>query len=497
MSIKDILHIIVITEIGIFRVVVIMREVVLGRTKISYMMKRHYKIQQLAILKLKKNSLNEVQFMKCECAYCKNNNDFDIPSDIIESLENGNLVLFCGGGISTESKIVFPNSFYETICYELDEKPIYSFSNLMSRFCELPNGRKKLIKRIRDRFNYIKSFREIYDSATRFHRELSKFYMIDTIVTTNWDDYFEEQCRAVPIVTEEDLALWDSSYRNVLKIHGSVNSIGTIIATDEDYERCYNELSENLIGGKLKDILATKTVVFIGYSFGDEDLNKILQFVKDKMQSYTPHLFIVTIDKNLNEKVDYPSKSIIHTDGTFFLHKLNNYLVGKKYINTLQGEEVIERKYSELVTAHSLISDMEIEKFPNNLYTLFYQDGMIHAFERFLEMRNSGIYYRPGYIYNVSSGYKEKIKDYHDKKTYFDEMYFEGYLSGLVALLMNEDELNGLPFYCKPPDEFFVELTDYLESIQNNIESEYSDYAKKFVDEHNFEGLVWHHTPYG
>ena len=33
--------------------------------------------------------------MKCECAYSKNNNEFNIPNDIIDSLESGNLVLFC------------------------------------------------------------------------------------------------------------------------------------------------------------------------------------------------------------------------------------------------------------------------------------------------------------------------------------------------------------------------------------------------------------------
>ena len=80
--------------------------------------------------------------MKCECAYSKNNNEFNIPNDIIDSLESGNLVLFCGGGISTESKLVCPNSFYETICHELREKPRYSFSELMTKLCELPNGRK-------------------------------------------------------------------------------------------------------------------------------------------------------------------------------------------------------------------------------------------------------------------------------------------------------------------------------------------------------------------
>ena len=48
--------------------------------------------------------------VNCECFMCKNNNSFDMPNEIIESVKK-KLVLFCGAGISTESKAVLPTSF--------------------------------------------------------------------------------------------------------------------------------------------------------------------------------------------------------------------------------------------------------------------------------------------------------------------------------------------------------------------------------------------------
>ena len=42
--------------------------------------------------------------MNCNCAICQNNLPFTMPDEIISAARQGNLVLFCGAGISTEKK---------------------------------------------------------------------------------------------------------------------------------------------------------------------------------------------------------------------------------------------------------------------------------------------------------------------------------------------------------------------------------------------------------
>lgn len=92
----------------------------------------------------------------CECMICKNNKNFDMPEEIIESVLKNNLVLFCGAGISTESKSVFPESFYTSILCEIEDKTNKkvdldtSFSRIMSLYINIfPNGHRKLLNKIK------------------------------------------------------------------------------------------------------------------------------------------------------------------------------------------------------------------------------------------------------------------------------------------------------------------------------------------------------------
>lgn len=84
--------------------------------------------------------------MNCECAICKDNKPFELPKEIVDAAMDGNLVLFCGAGISTENKNVLPFTLYSTVKEDLglDNEEI-SFSEIMQQYCNKPNGRKKLL----------------------------------------------------------------------------------------------------------------------------------------------------------------------------------------------------------------------------------------------------------------------------------------------------------------------------------------------------------------
>lgn len=335
--------------------------------------------------------------MNCGCAICKNNKPFDFPQEIIEATLNGELALFCGAGISTEGKNVLPFSFYSTIKEELGvEDDTISFCSLMQHYCNLPNGRKKLLKEIRRRFNYIHSFPELERQATAFHRELAQIYPIRTIVTTNWDTYFEDCCGAIPITIPEDFAFWDDSLRCVLKIHGSIQNLSSIIATSEDYKKRFTELQNGIVGAILKSILATKTVVFIGFSFGDEDFAQIINYLRDEMGDFFPHIYIVTLDETLKDRLAYKNSTSIVTSGTFFLHQLKLALIDKGVIKNCSVYPLIATALDAMEKLHDKVSKIDLLKYPCAVYTLSYQDGVIHAFERFLQNYNTGEYNQPG-----------------------------------------------------------------------------------------------------
>jgi NAD-dependent SIR2 family protein deacetylase len=277
-----------------------------------------------------KNGKTNQELTEAECIICKNHHPFSMPDEIIEAVKEGKLVIFAGAGISTENRNVFRYSLYKDVLDDLgiEKRQDITFSNLMSEFCKQPNGRSKLLQKIKNRFDYVNSFPELYRTATTFHRELSTNYQVSEIITTNWDDYFEKECGAIPIVSPEDFAFWDYPDRKVFKIHGSINNYGSIVATEEDYNKCYKNLTSGLIGSRLKLVLATKVVLFLGYSFGDEDFNKIYNLLRKEMKGILPHAYIVTLDGHLKEKFSKQDITPIITDATYFISIIKKAPIG-------------------------------------------------------------------------------------------------------------------------------------------------------------------------
>lgn len=436
--------------------------------------------------------------MNCQCDICKNNKEFDVPDEIIKAAKEKQLVLFCGAGISTEGKNVLPLNFYSEVKEELSIDEDMSFSELMSQYCSMPNGRRKLLQRIKERFEYIHSFSEIENRATKFHLELAPLYMIDTIITTNWDDYFERYCQATPITTAEDFVFWDCCGRRVLKIHGSINNIGSIIATSEDYKKCAKSLQKGVIGSTLKSILATKTVVFIGFSFGDEDFKQILDYVIKEMNDYMPHIFVVTLDKSFKDRVKYSNLTSIITDGTFFIHKLKQNLIDEKYMINPNIEEDCENQYMEIVKEHNyLVKHIDYSKFPQLIYCLSYQDGVQHAFERFSQLESTGKYYEPSYILSSAKNYHNLLEEYQKSSNYWDLAYIEGYINALVYVISDDDTKKEFPKFYLPNATRELrshdDLFEMLEEVEK-INDEYREYARKIVNGYNND-IVVHHTP--
>lgn len=441
--------------------------------------------------------------MNCECALCKNNKPFDFPKEIVEAAVNDDLVLFCGAGISTEGKTVLPDSFYSTIRNEIGlEDNTIPFSNLMQQYCDLPNGRKKLLKKIRERFNYIHSFPELERAATAFHRELAPLYPIRTIITTNWDTYFEDYCGAIPITIPEDFAFWDNSSRCVLKIHGSIQNLSSIIATSTDYEKRFVELQNGIIGATLKSILATKTVVFIGFSFGDEDFAQIINYLRDEMGDIFPHIYIVTLDATLKDRLAYKNATSIVTSGTFFLHRLKLALVDLRIIKDYTHRYLVVAAYDKINESHRKVSEIDLLKYPCTIYTLSYQDGVIHALERFLHNYQTGEYNRPGsYKKNVEE-YEKWITNYLTKEDYWNATYFQGYVDGLTlieACEVGNNILDIFPVLFLPNAKQDLSTYDiFMDELMrlSRGRSKYQRYAKNFVKKWAGPDIVVHHRPY-
>lgn len=439
--------------------------------------------------------------VKCQCELCKNAHGIDINSDLVTDLLAGNVTIFAGAGISTESRLVLKNTFYEQILQEVGAKRAnLAFPELMEMYCLAPNGRIKLLQQIAGRFQNISAFPEMDGVASRFHRELATLFQVKNIITTNWDTYFETVCKATPFVTHADLAFWEGAERRVLKIHGSISNYGSIVATSSDYAKCKKSLSTGLIGSLLKSILATQTVIFVGYSMSDSDFNYIYSFVKKQMRGLHRHAYVVTPFPNDADRFRESGLTPIETDGAHFLSLIKAHAVS---LGLMLPDDIYHSAYqllSNVFREHKILhEEFSVAANPEIIYAASYQDGLIHSLERALNLRGTGEYSNKRRLHNVIHSYMTIQKEKRSQGKYEDVSYIEGYVNGLVFLLMNDGDkrISRIPLYYSPGlNQDMFSIKDYRRCIKDIPAAHKRAYQRAcaYINRQNTaEGIEYHH----
>lgn len=361
------------------------------------------------------------------CMCCRRKKPFDAPIELVNSFIEGKIVLFAGAGVSTEAKGVMPNTLHEEISHALG-KPDRAilFPDLAEELCKVPSGRIVLVQKIKERFNYIYAHSSIYDEATRFHRQLATFYPITTIVTTNWDTYFEDECGATAFVEDKDLAFWHAARRRVLKLHGTIANFGSIVATRPDYKKCARRLRTGVLGAHLKSLLATRSTVFMGYSLRDDDFLHLYHGVRKHLADFhrQPYFIAPQVTDAERERLSDLGLYVIETDGEFFLQELKKYAEGKTCFCSDklydEADSLLDRVAREHIWLHATFS---IARHPQILLCSWYQDGMMDALRRMLRLRKTGIYSSYSRLRDSAASYERFARLYRKKKNYSDAAF--------------------------------------------------------------------------
>lgn len=387
---------------------------------------------------------------KSTCVMCRDQRDFAVPDHLMKQLTSRNAVIFAGAGVSTEARTVFPWTFYEEIHEALAlpaaDRP--QFPKLMSLYCKRPDGRRELLEKFRSRLSYVESFPQLYKTATAFHRELSTLFYIDTYLTTNWDDYFEKECDAIPFVNADDFAFWNARGRKVFKLHGSVRNFGSVVATDEDYRRAGRQLTRGTLGAALKLMLATKTIIYVGYSFSDYDFLTVHRYISRELNQVPPAAYIVSLDESAKARFESLGLTPILTDAAHFIRVLKQHLEGDGHFIPDSRIDAIPQVLARLVAEHRRLSnDLDIGRHPEGIYCASYQDGMTDAFERILARARAGEYSHQCEVAARLKRYDSIRSENLRAGRYVDVAYIEGYMNGLVYLLADDAVRAQLPLY--------------------------------------------------
>jgi hypothetical protein len=118
------------------------------------------------------------------------------------------------------------------------------------------------------------------------------------IITTNYDslleDAYGESCNLV--VTNSDLSQVDSRKPTIYKVHGDFSHPDDIVIAQRDYKRMYSQKQENLLWDTIRAEFSRHNVLFIGYSISDQNIQMLIEYVKEQMGESAKQLFVLTPD---------------------------------------------------------------------------------------------------------------------------------------------------------------------------------------------------------
>lgn len=144
-----------------------------------------------------------------------------------------------------------------------------------------PSWVKRGISPFKMYLSYFFKKMKLYHSP-ELDKELEKFKSlkskISAIITTNYDLFLETQVFPddyTVFVNQSELFGSDSyNIAEIYKIHGSATDANSIIITESDYKH-FNS-SRKLIIAKMLTLFAESPIVFLGYSFTDENIQGII-----------------------------------------------------------------------------------------------------------------------------------------------------------------------------------------------------------------------------
>lgn len=179
---------------------------------------------------------------------------------------------------------------------------------------------------------------EIQKVNTYYNKEIEllKLAVVDGIITTNWDDFLENNFKEFNVfVGQQELLFSESiSIGEIYKIHGSVDIPQSLIVTEEDYND-FNSRNAYL-AAKLLTIFVEHPIIFIGYSLSDENIQQIIDSIvkcvdTKNLEKLKDRLIFVEWEKN----ADYDMR-----DSTMKLPE--NKVLPIKLIKTDSFEPVLE-----------------------------------------------------------------------------------------------------------------------------------------------------------
>lgn len=219
----------------------------------------------------------------------------NIPSELKKAIITNNLVIFAGAGLSARFNLPSWNKLVEDVIKEIDKKEFNVFLPVLEmKSMDSIDVLEKLKSEHTKIKGYIKDKFKIKSGDFTLHKKLLD--LSGQIITTNYDNAFESASNnsITPSVYTSSFNISQinkNGEQYIFKIHGSYTEPDNCILFKEDYDKLY--LTESAAKEKLKSIFAEKTILFLGFSFNDPDINLIFERLDEAFGNNNKH-FVLT-----------------------------------------------------------------------------------------------------------------------------------------------------------------------------------------------------------
>lgn len=337
-----------------------------------------------------------------------------MSSTLEKIIESGKMpVLFIGSGISKRYLYKYPdwselleNSFryidrdsflYQKYLDELKRKSLSPFEinaclgsyaeeefnrAFFDRKIRVPAGNRKNPEWAKRGISPYKMYLSTIFKKVKLNRdpvlqnELEKFRGLKNkttaVITTNYDLFLETEVFNSDysvFVNQSDLFSADSyNIAEIYKIHGSATDAESIVITKRDYDNF--EASRKLIIAKMLTLFAEAPLIFLGYSFTDEDIQKIISdFISclspAQISTIDEHFLFVSYEKGQQELVE-TNTNVVAPNGTYIplteiktdnfcllFDMLNKIMPGISPLRIRQTRKVVRRIVDQSITSSS------------------------------------------------------------------------------------------------------------------------------------------------
>jgi hypothetical protein len=208
-----------------------------------------------------------------------------------DKILNGEAGLFIGAGASRDAGFVDWKSLLTDVAEELDLDigKEHDLLALAQYHANGHSGRSEINQQLIDAFT-----REAVPTAV--HEILARL-PIDTIWTTNYEQLIEKAYEAAGRRVEVKLSIENLAQARkgrdvtLYKMHGCVTQPHEAVLTKQDYE--IYDVTRRLFTDSLKGDFIEKTLLFLGFSFSDPNVERILSKVREQLgQNRREHFWI-------------------------------------------------------------------------------------------------------------------------------------------------------------------------------------------------------------